>query len=276
MSSYYDKKNKKNMKFRISFVLMFIFASFLACFALYMRDGEVPEHEYETVTENTEAVTEAEIQSDMPQNERASTVNINPIAESAKLDREYLDSCMFAGDSLIVGLGTYGIIPESQIAANIGMNVMSINNKPLVDADGSEIMAADKINQAAPDNLYILLGLNLLDSYTNDQLLASYGDFVDSIDRNHTNIYIISVPPVTGERETNDKKPILNSDIDSFNSELLKFANNRSLYYLDLNTALKGADGRLDTEYAEADGIHFQKATYEIFIDYILTHVYQK
>lgn len=269
LSSYYERKKKKGMKFRVSFVLLFIFASFLGCFTLYMQRGEVPQaHEGEIVS-----ITES---SSPEENERTSTADINPIAASAPLDESYFESCMFAGDSLIVGLGSYGLIPEDRIAAGIGMSVMSINNTPLTNPDGSEILAADKINTAAPENLYVLLGLNLLGSYTDEQLLAAYGDFIDSINREKTNIYIISVPPVTGKRETNEENPILNSDIDSFNSDLLKFANNRCVYFVDLNTALKGSDGRFPEEYAEADGIHFMKSTYRIMLDFLLSHVYRE
>ena len=257
------------MKFRISFVLLFVFASFIACFALYMRSDELPkQHNSEVVTINEDMNTD--------ETERTSTADINPIAESTPKDESYFDSCMFAGDSLIVGLGSYGFIPEDRIAAGVGMSVMSINSTPLTNPDGSEILAADKINAAAPENLYVLLGLNLLGMYTDEQLLAAYGDFIDSIDREKTNIYIISVPPVTGERETNEENPILNSDIDSFNSDLLKFANNRCVYFVDLNTALKGSDGRFPVEYAEADGIHFMRSTYTLMLDFLLSHVYSE
>lgn len=272
MSSYLSKKKKPKMKFRFSFILLFIFASFAVCFVMYMKGDELPltgDREVITITESTPAETEEE----KPEIVRASTSDINPVPEGMKLDKVYFDSCMFAGDSLMVGLGTYGIIPESQIAAGVGMSVMSINDTPLVNADGSEILAADKINEQAPENLYILLGLNLLGQYTDEQMLAAYGDFIDSIDSS-INIYVISVPPVTGARETDEENPILNSDIDKFNSDLLKFANNRCVYYIDLNTALKGSDGRFPEDQAEQDGIHFKKSTYEIMLDFILTHVY--
>lgn len=270
MSSYLEKKKKKGMKFRISFIILFIFASFAACFVLYMRSDEIPSTGADEIVPLTETQT---VQTEETVQERTSTADINPIAESAKLDRQYFDSCMFVGDSLMVGLGTYGIIPEEQIAAGIGMSVKSISNTPLVNVDGTEILAADKINERAPENVYILLGLNMLGTYTDEQLLASYGDFIDQIDRTNTNIYVISVPPVTGARETDEDNPILNADIDKFNSDLLKFANNRCIYYIDLNTALKGSDGRFPEEYAEADGIHFKKSTYDIMLDYLLTHV---
>ncbi len=206
--------------------------------------------------------------------ERTSTADINPIAESAEVDESYFDDCMFVGDSLMVGLGTYGFIPEEQIAAGIGMSVVSIGSTPLTNADGSEILAADKVNAVSPKHVYILLGLNMLGTYTDEQLLSYYGDFIDSINRENTDIYVISVPPVTGKRETDEDNPILNSDIDSFNADLLKFANNRCVYYVDLNTALKGPDGRFPEEDAEADGVHFKKPTYRTMLEYLRTHVY--
>lgn len=219
----------------------------------------------------TRPVSETETE---PAAERTSTADINPIAESAEVDESYFDDCMFVGDSLMVGLGSYGFIPEERIAAGVGMSVVSIGNTPLTNADGSEILAVDKVNAASPKHVYILLGLNMLGTYTDEQLLSYYGDFIDSINRENTDIYVISVPPVTGERETDEENPILNSDIDSFNSDLLKFANNRCIYYVDLNTALKGPDGRFPEEDAESDGIHFKKSTYRIMLEYLRTHVY--
>ena len=284
LSSYYDRKKKENgIKFRISFVILFAAASFAACFALYMKssspaddkpqaDGSASQVTAFTVSQTvseTETETETEAVS-----ERTSTADINPIAESAEVDESYFDDCMFVGDSLMVGLGTYGFISEEQIAAGIGMSVVSIGTTPLTNADGSEILTADKVNAASPRHVYILLGLNMLGTYTDEQLLSYYGDFIDSINRENTDIYVISVPPVTGERETDEDNPILNSDIDSFNADLLKFANNRCVYYVDLNTALKGPDGRFPEEDAEADGVHFKKPTYRTMLEYLRTHVY--
>ena len=233
------------------------------------QSGESTSQVSETAVTRPVSETETE-----PAAERTSTADINPIAESAEVDESYFDDCMFVGDSLMVGLGSYGFIPEERIAAGVGMSVVSIGNTPLTNADGSEILAADKVNAASPKHVYILLGLNMLGTYTDEQLLSYYGDFIDSINRENTDIYVISVPPVTGERETDEENPILNSDIDSFNSDLLKFANNRCIYYVDLNTALKGPDGRFPQEDAESDGIHFKKSTYRIMLEYLRTHVY--
>ncbi len=275
MSLYSDRKKKKEIKYRLSFVLLFIAASFLVCFVLYMRE-ETPEEEMRRNDSPAQTVRIDEPEKMPVQPARDNGNPDNPVGECLKLDISYLDRCMFAGDSLMVGLGSYGFVPEDRIAAGVGMSVMDIGTKPLTEADGSEITAAEKINAQNPENLYILLGLNMMESFTDDQLLAAYGDFVNSIDRTATEVYVISVPPVTREREQNEDKPILNADIDMFNADLLKFADDRGLHYLDLGSVLKDEEGFLMPEYAEEDGIHFKKAAYETFIDYILTHVHIK
>ena len=50
--------------------------------------------------------------------------------------------------------------------------------------------------------------------------------------------------------------------------------NRQSFYYhyLDINTALKGNDGKLPEADASKDGMHFNKATYEVLVDYLLRH----
>ncbi|MBR4345941.1 MAG: hypothetical protein IKP75_03255 [Oscillospiraceae bacterium] len=259
------KKEKTGLKFRFAFVLLFALASFAVAFMKYMQSApDDPLADRIIYTEAPAPVTE---ETAPP---RAVT---NPVPECEPLDDSYLDTCFFAGDSLIVGLCDYGFIPPENMAAKVGLNAVTINSESIVEADGTEFTAAAKINLMRPENLYILLGMNLLDRYTPDQMLASYGDFVDSIRVENVNIYVISVPPVTAARETDEVSPVLNSDIDKFNSALLKFATDRGLGFLDLNSALKGSDGRLPEELAEADGMHFKKAAYTVMKEYILTHV---
>ena len=86
-------------------------------------------------------------------------------------------------------------------------------------------------------------------------------------------IYIISVPPVTVEKESSVTTPVHNSDIDEYNEKLLDYCDRNELHYLDLNSYLKNENGVLPTDDAENDGMHFKYSTYTKFIDYILTHV---
>ena len=51
-----------------------------------------------------------------------------------------------------------------------------------------------------------------------------------------------------------------------------KKANEKKVHYVDINTALKGNDGKFPEDMAEKDGMHFVKTTYTVMLDYILSH----
>ena len=66
---------------------------------------------------------------------------------------------------------------------------------------------------------------------------------------------------------------ITNAKIDAFNSELLKYANEKNVYYLDINTMFVGNDGKMPESKAENDGCRLKKTSYEEIGEYILTHI---
>ena len=122
-----------------------------------------------------------------------------------------------------------------------------------------------------------MLGSNGIEWLSDKDMIGYYKEFTDSVKKAlpDSKIYILSIPPVTSKRETASDNPIKNSDIDRYNSALLDMANENQMYYVDLNTSLKGNDGKLSDGDAADDGMHFKKATYQIMIDYILTHTAQ-
>ena len=57
------------------------------------------------------------------------------------------------------------------------------------------------------------------------------------------------------------------------NTEYKDEVNENYIYYLDVNTELKGNDGKLPASDAEINGIRLKKEIYEKFSEYILSHV---
>ena len=49
-------------------------------------------------------------------------------------------------------------------------------------------------------------------------------------------------------------------------------AEEKEVFYLDVNSALKGSDGALPTEASPADGMHFNATYYQKWFDYLKTH----
>lgn len=285
------RQEKKRPKFSFGLVFFLIFLSFAVCFVIYMKKGQMPEDTLSASgeiagsetdasaaaeIESTETVTVSETEAET-ETEPASEKVINPVPEGQLMGFSYLvNDCNFVGDSLTVGLASYGIIPEKNVLANIGMNISKINTATVTTPSG-EMTVLDALKENNPKNVYVMLGSNGIAWLTNENMISEYGQFIDSVKEElpDSKIYILSIPPVTANKETDPSSPILNSDIDTYNSELLKLADEKSVYFVDLNTALKGNDGKLASERSDGDGMHFKKDTYDIMLDYILTHVVQ-
>ena len=199
----------------------------------------------------------------------------NPVPESNALTPTYFAKCAFVGDSITVGLSDYQLVPMKNVIAEIGMNIEKINTEKMQNAFG-ETTVLEALTQAEPENIYIMLGSNGIAWMSIDEMIAEYSEFTEGVRKSlpDSNIYVLSIPPVTEKKENSDE-PILNSNIDEYNSKLLELANKNGYYYVDINTELKGDDGKFPEENAADDGMHFNKATYDVMLDYILRHVVQ-
>lgn len=199
----------------------------------------------------------------------------NPLPYNTEKDYSYFDSCVFVGDSIMEGLSAYGFFPESQVFASVGLNPYQLNTNT-IDTYYGNVTALSAVVSANPSNIYIMMGMNGVAWDMNDSMTEQIGIFIDNVKAKlpAANIYIMSVTPVSAEREAkpsaSDGK-ILNSQINSFNASLLSLANDKSVYYLDINSYLKGSNGCLPSDLT-SDGIHISKAVYEDIISYILSH----
>jgi lysophospholipase L1-like esterase len=273
---YVERTSEPVIRFRIRIVLLIFILVFAVCFVIYMMSVNVG------LTEGTEnlsgtASSSAETPSEESQSPEEETNEIiNPVPQSDALSETYLSKCAFVGDSITVGLSDYQYVPSKNVIAQVGLNIDKINTDPLNLASGSKT-ALEALCELSPENIYIMLGSNGIEWLSSDDMIEYYSLFVDSVKAQlpDSKIYILSIPPVTAEKETDEDSPIKNSDIDKYNSDLLSMANDKEIYYVDINTALKGNDGKFPEENAADDGLHFNKETYQIMIDYILSHTAQ-
>lgn len=295
-NTIHSRKRRPRLRFRFG-VIVFIWALvFAACFGLYMFAcnlfGMDPDKDSsgdgttEAVSDTTEAEpastdapatepepTEPETTEPEPPATTAPAENVNPLPERDAKSADYFDDCIFVGDSITVGLSTYQFVPAARVYATIGLNITRVMTENVATEYG-KIPILDGIEQAKPKYVYIMLGSNGIAWLSNETMLKQYHEFTSAVQEvsPDTEIVVMSIPPVTAGRENAAESPIQNSDIDTYNSELLKMANEYGYHYLDINTALKGNDGKLPAADASKDGMHFNKATYEVLVDYLLRH----
>lgn len=214
-----------------------------------------------TVTEEVTTVSATEV-TEAPSYNYGAPVPASPQAKSSS----YYDQCAFVGDSHIKGMSGYGLVSDGRVFAQNGMSISHIN----------DYISVDSIARINPSNVYIMMGTNGVMWLKWEDMISQYEAFVKQVTAAlpSANIYIFSIPPVSAGREAKAdiaSGKYLNSDIDGYNKELLKMAEKNKWYYVDVNSAIKNADGCLD-ESRTSDGIHMSKELYDVFGSYILSH----
>lgn len=293
------RKRRRYSAFRLSVVLMFYLICIVVSFVVYAMKFDFSSKKAENasletpVTENV-IVTDAEgntvtdtdgntvtekndIEPSSPEDVPANSSSRNPVRESEKQPDTYLENSVFIGDSITTGLSGYKFVSSENVLASVGLRIDNITTEKVSNPRYSEqVMVHDALKQIKPENVYILLGSNGVSWINNDDMLKSYGEFIDSIKAElpDTDIYIISITPVGTMKEQIDtvaNGKVLNSEIDSFNTKLLSLADEKEVWYVDVNSVLKDENGKLPNDVT-SDGMHFNKDTYTKFVDYILTH----
>lgn len=258
------QKEKKKAKFRVSFIFLFIFASFAVCFVLYMKE------DFNITPEMLEEASEAFVYID-PVGERSTL--INPVPSSERQEESYYEDAVFIGSKALSGLADYGYIKSENMIISDDITLANFNTVMLSDGSTEDggVTAAETVIGKAPGKLYIMVGINDLDRVGSASLFEELESFIDSVKENVPNVkvYLMTLLPVSAEMEG---KIASNAEIDAYNSQLLRFANKIKVCYIDVNTGFKGNDGRLPASAAEVNGIRLKKEYYGELSEYILTH----
>ena len=193
------------------------------------------------------------------------------VPEGDRVLNAYFDDAVFIGDSLTEGIKLYDIMSNATVLSHTGLGLDNIYTKEVVEqADGTKISVIDalKLEQDVA-KIYILMGPNSI-GYNKDTFISKYGLIVDTVKQAHPEaiIYLQSMLPVT----TSNNYKLDNKVIDEYNLALIDLAEEKEVYYLDVNSSLKGPDGALPTEASPADGMHFNAAYYQKWFDYLKTH----
>ncbi len=244
--------------------------------AQVLQNAVVTDTAGNTVTDSSgNAVTEPAVTEENQTSENESN-GISPVKESEKKDDSYLDTCVFIGDSITSGFANYKFVSYENVFASVGLNLKEINTAEIKTPELGTVSVLDGLRSKKPENVYILLGSNGIAWLDNDSMITDYSSFIDSIKEilPESDIYIMSVTPVGTMKENKpsvEEGKLLNTQIDSFNLRLADLAAQKNVYYLDINSGLKGPNGKLPDDVT-SDGMHLDKATYGKVIDYILTH----
>lgn len=223
------------------------------------------------INSDSVAVANNDIIKNCQENDKVDTIEQSPKenekaqankSEKKSVEKSYFNDALFIGDSRTVGLSEYGDLNNATFFANTGMSVYNVFDKTVSVPRVGKLNLEQLLKSKNFGKVYIMLGINEL-GYNMNQNIENYKKLVDYIknSQNSAIIYIQANLHVTSKKSNNDKV-FNNANINKFNTEISKIADNKNIFYLDINEKFDDESGNLNSEYT-SDNIHIYAKYYK-------------
>ncbi|NMA07842.1 MAG: hypothetical protein GX929_01840 [Clostridiales bacterium] len=190
----------------------------------------------------------------------------------AAVGDDYFSDAVFIGDSMLTAFKAYTGLKTPDYFAAISMNIFGVSKKQVIEqSDGSKITILDALAKKTYGKVYLALGLNEI-GYAPDYFAARYKELVAKIRelQPDADIYLMSLPPV-GRYVSSYADLYTLKRVTLYNETIYGVTRDTGCYYLDIYSALADEEGYLPSD-ASRDGIHFGKAYYIKWLEYLKTH----
>ncbi len=188
---------------------------------------------------------------------------------------DYFNDAAFIGDSRTVGLFEYGGIEErADFYAKISLTIYDVFTTPVAkdEETGKKITVEEALMQKSYGKVYLMLGINELGTGTTDTFMEEYEKVVARIRELQPDaiIYVQGIMKVTDAKDAEDEI-FNNTNIEDKNRAIAELADNRDIFYIDVNEVVCDAEGSLNAEYT-VDEVHLKAKYYEIWKQFLLEH----
>ena len=233
---------------------------------------DIPETETEEQAE-TEQFTEA---TEMPDTQQEPTeTEVLPedkTYEFTRVDQSYFDDAVFIGDSRMVGMHDYSGWDNATYYASIGMNVYDLFVDPIVEENGEKITIEEALKRHTFKKIYLMVGINEMGTGTVDTFMKKYEEAVNHLRELQPDAIIFVQGIMYVKKEKSDSDPIFNNpNIQERNDRIKELADNKNIFYIDINEVVTDETGNLNPEYTY-DAIHLLGKYYSIWTEFLLEH----
>lgn len=210
-----------------------------------------------------------EVKDDKKNNNTSSSSNKPATSStSTKNSKDYFTDALFIGDSRTVGIAEYGTIKNATYFANTGMSVYNIWNQKIDISSIGKVSLGELLDKKNFGKVYIMLGINEI-GYNMSQTAKKYQELLKYVNTKQPKaiIYLQANLHVTKEKSDSDKT-INNTRINKLNSVISKMANNKNIFYLDVNSIFDDSSGNLRADYT-SDKVHIYGKYYKQWTEWI-------
>ena len=169
-----------------------------------------------------------------------------------------------------MGLAEYGNIEGADFFATTGMSVYNIYSELVNVPDLGRVDFETLLKSRQYKKVYVMLGINEL-GYGRDATAAKYGKLLELIKEYQPESIIFVEANLHVSKERSDTDSVFNNRrIDEYNEKISQFADNESVFYIDVNPVFDDGDGNLADKYT-SDHSHILAKYYENWREWLKT-----
>ncbi|MBR2041740.1 MAG: hypothetical protein IJ945_05160 [Oscillospiraceae bacterium] len=181
---------------------------------------------------------------------------------------------LFVGDYFISQAQSLGYFEHTKFAYATGLDMNTMLTKKVLKYEEEYLTLADYVGKFdGVEAVYIMISAESVSWMDVPTFVKKYTAFVDDIiaAQPDAHIYIQPILPINEEKAKKRSYSVTNEKINQINSYLFSMAEEKSIWILDMHDEFLGGGSELPAEYT-TNGIRFEKDTYEIWKDYVITH----
>lgn len=196
----------------------------------------------------------------------------HPFKGFTVVNEDYFDDALFIGDSRTVGLSEYSGWKKPAFYSDIGLTIYDVFDKKIAKVGGKTMTIKDALHKKSFRKIYIMLGINEMGTGNAKTFTKAYKDVVEQLKELQPDAIIYVEAIMNVAKEKSDQDPIFNNtNIGKRNKHLATLADNKRVFYIDVNEVITDRTGGIPAKYT-FDNIHLKAAYYKIWTDFLLQH----
>ena len=195
-----------------------------------------------------------------------------PSYKFTTVEEDYFDDALFIGDSRTVGLKDYSGWENPTFYADEGLTIYDVFKKQIAKVEGKKLTIGEALKKEKFKKIYIMLGINEMGTGNTKTFIQAYKEVLNQLEQLQPDaiIFVEAIMNVTKEKSDTDSI-FNNKNIKDKNHHLAMLADNKKIFYIDVNEAITDGTGGIPKKYT-FDNIHLKAAYYNIWTDFLLKH----
>ncbi len=195
-----------------------------------------------------------------------------PKVQFETVNEDYFGDALFIGDSRTVGLSEYSGWKKPTFYADEGMSIYDAFDRKIANVNGKNGTIPEALKEKQFKKIYIMLGINELGTGNTKRFVNKYSDVISQIRKLQPDAIIFIQGIMDVAKNKSDKDPIYNNkNIRNRNNGIAQLADNKNIFYIDVNEALVDQYGNIPEKYT-FDSIHLKAAYYKLWTKFLEEH----